>query len=62
MNRLQKTQKPGQKKQIEAIQILINAVEMGQRKGAYNLDEAVVIAQAKRAFIADRSGNGTGRL
>jgi len=39
-----------QKKQNEALTILVQAVEKGQRAGAYTLDEAALINAAVKIF------------
>jgi len=41
---------PEELTQQQAIGLLIQGVEMAQSRGAYNLNEAAIIAKAKRAF------------
>lgn len=45
------------KAQIEAITVLINAVQVAQSKGCFTLDEASVICQAVRAFVVDKKND-----
>lgn len=37
--------------QIKAIQVFIQAVNVAQKRGAYNLDEAEIINQAVKQFV-----------
>ena len=46
----QTTNIPEELTQQQAIGLLIQGVEMAQARGAYNLNEAAIIAKAKRAF------------
>ena len=45
------------KAQIEAITVLINAVQVAQSKGCFTLDEASVICQAVRAFVVEKKSD-----
>ena len=54
MSEQQQTNKiPEELTQQQAIGLLIQGVELGQSRGAYNLNEAALIAKAKRAFQTD---------
>jgi len=46
---------PEELTQQQAIGLLIQGVEMAQARGAYNLNEAAIIAKAKRAFTPPKS-------
>ena len=37
--------------QSQAVGILINAIEIAQKRGAFNLEEAEILSQAKKMFI-----------
>ena len=43
--------------QSHALGIILNAIEMAQRRGAFNLDEAELLARAKKMFIKPESNN-----
>ena len=44
--------------QIKAIQVFIQAVNVAQKRGAYNLDEAEVINQAVKQFVVRENKEG----
>lgn len=42
--------------QSQALGIILNAIEVAQRRGAFNLDEAELLSRARKLFIkADQS-------
>ena len=51
----QTTTIPEELTQQQAIGLLIQGVEMAQSRGAYNLNEAAIIAKVKRAFTPAKS-------
>ena len=44
--------------QIKALQILIQAAHVAQKKGAFELPEAELVSQAVKAFVVKREGEG----
>ena len=45
--------------QIKAIQVFIQAVNVAQKRGAYNLDEAEIINQAVKQFVVKENKEQT---
>ena len=49
--------------QSHALGIILNAIEVAQRRGAFNLDEAELLSRARKLFIkADATADSTNTL
>jgi hypothetical protein len=48
------TQEQQVETQIQALNVLVQSVELAQKRGAYNLAEAALISQAVKIFVTSK--------